>query len=109
MPTLDVTIAGRRHQVQCDDGQEGRLRRLAAFVDTRASEIARRNPALGEARVLVLAGIMMADELFDMSEELNQQRAQGAQQADLETQEATKVLERVADRLDRLADDLARA
>ena len=42
MATVDVTVNGRHHLVQCGDGEEGRVRRLAAYIDNVRS--GNRNP-----------------------------------------------------------------
>lgn len=107
MPMLDITVAGRSHSVQCDDGQEPRLRRLAGYVDSKATEIARKNPHLGDGRVMLLTSLIVADELFDAYEELTQLRAAAAQTVPRHADGADGVLERVAERLDKLAAELA--
>lgn len=107
MPMLDIAVAGRTHSVQCDDGQEPRLRRLAGYVDSKATEVARKNPHLGDGRVLLLTSLIVADELFDAYEELTQLRAAAAQTSPSGMAGANDVLERVADRLDKLAAELA--
>ena len=40
MAQLNVPIHGRNYPIVCDDGQEERVSRLAAYIDQRASEIA---------------------------------------------------------------------
>ncbi|MCS6876682.1 MAG: cell division protein ZapA [Geminicoccaceae bacterium] len=103
MPTLEITVANRRYLVQCDEGQEGRLKRLAAYVDGKASELARATPQLGEGRLLLLVALLVADELFDAYDEIQQLRGRLAQEARAGEADAAKVLERVAARLDELA------
>lgn len=109
MPTMDITIAGRRHSVQCDDGEEGRLKRLASYVDGRASEVLRRNPQLTEARTMLLASLMVADELMDAYEEIQQLRNRAGQEARAQEETTAKAIERVAQRLERLAAELESA
>jgi len=103
VPTVEITVAGRRYPVQCDEGQEGRLKRIAAFLDGKATEIARGSPQLGEARTLLLAALVVVDELFDAYDEVQQLRSRLGQEARASEEDAAKVLERVAERLDELA------
>lgn len=103
MPMVEITVAKRRYQVQCDEGQEARLKRLAAYLDGKASELARQSPQLGEARLLLLAALLVADELFDAYDEIQQLRGRLGQEAREGEADAAKALERVAERLDELA------
>lgn len=65
MAHVTLTIAGRAYKVGCEDGQEDRLRDLGAEVDRRARLMAENTGAVAEGLVLVLAGLMLADEADD--------------------------------------------
>jgi cell division protein ZapA len=106
MPLVEISIAGRRHAVQCDDGQEARLRRLSAYLDSKATELARATPSLSEARVLLLAGLLVTDELFDAYDELQRLRARVDSRRSEDEEQAAAAIERVAERLERLASAL---
>ena len=41
MPTIEVLVNGRRHAVQCGQGEEARVRQLASYVDRRVTDLAR--------------------------------------------------------------------
>ena len=51
----------------CDPGQEARVRDLAGMIDSRVRQLAGQGPAaaIGETHLLVLAGLMLADELSE--------------------------------------------
>jgi cell division protein ZapA len=103
MPTVDVTINGRRHQLNCAEGEEPRLRRLAGYIDGRLSELAKRHGQVGDARLLVLTSILLADELADAYDEVKRLKsaiAEGARQGE---REAVEAMNRVAGRLEQLA------
>jgi cell division protein ZapA len=68
MAEVNVTLNGRTYGIACDDGQERRVKDLAAYVDQRLKEISRAGAASNEAHLLVLASIMLADEVFDMKD-----------------------------------------
>ena len=67
MPKVDISINGRLYAVACDDGQEGRVRELAGMVDSRVKQLTGPGPVggVGETQILVLAGLMLADELSE--------------------------------------------
>ncbi|TVV73274.1 cell division protein ZapA [Sphingomonas solaris] len=65
MATVELTIAGRRHELACRDGEEAHLRGIAAMVDAKANEAARSMGGMSEARQMLFAALMMADELND--------------------------------------------
>ena len=65
MAQVSVTINGRNYPILCDDGQEEHVSRLAAYIDKRASEIAETVGQVGESRLLVMASLLVADELSE--------------------------------------------
>jgi cell division protein ZapA len=64
---VDININGRIYAVACDEGQEARVADLAKTIDTRVRLLAGQGPvgAIGESHLLVLAGLMLADELTE--------------------------------------------
>ena len=109
MGMLDIQVNGRRHQVQCGDGEEPRLRRLAAYVDSCANKLAQQHGQLGDTKVLLLTSLLVADELSDAYEEIKRLKAQLADSGRRAEEEATQSLDRVAQRLEQLAEALAKA
>ncbi len=63
MANIDLDIAGRRYNVACRDGEEEHLRSLAAVVDRRAHDAAAALGGLTEARQLLFAALLIADDL----------------------------------------------
>jgi cell division protein ZapA len=72
---VTVRIGGYTHPVSCEDGQEGHLIALAAEVDRRVSSIRAMGGQFGESRQLLLASLLLADELHDLRVELSHARA----------------------------------
>jgi cell division protein ZapA len=64
---VDISINGRLYAVACDEGQEGRVRELAQMMDSRVKQLTGPGPVggVGETQILVLAGLMLADELSE--------------------------------------------
>lgn len=68
MATVDVEIAARKYAIACRDGEEEHLRSVAAIVDAKASDAATALGSLGEARQLLFASLLLADELKERRE-----------------------------------------
>ena len=109
MPMLELTINGRRHQLQCAEGEEPRLRRLASYIDGRVADLARQHGQIGDARLLVMVGLMIADELSDANDEIRRLRATASDDASIGERQAAEALDRVAARIEQLAGGLAKA
>ena len=74
MGEVVVKINGRDFPLACADGQEPRTRRLAQYVDGKIAEFSKNLGQIGEARLLLLAALVIADELSDAGEALQQER-----------------------------------
>lgn len=70
MSEVNLTINGRVFGIACDDGQEQRVINLGSYVDARIKDIARAGAANNESHLLVLAAIVLADEIFDLKDEM---------------------------------------
>jgi cell division protein ZapA len=67
MALVTIRINGYAYTVTCDDGQEPHLHNMAAAVESRIDSIKALGGQSGESKLLVLAALLMADELHDMS------------------------------------------
>ena len=103
MATVDVVVNGRRHQLQCDDGQETRLKRLAAYVDMRVSDLAQNHGQIGDTRLLLMTSLLVADELSDAYDELKRLRTALTDTAKQTEKHAATAIEQVALRLEAIA------
>lgn len=65
MSDVRLTIAGRHYTVTCRDGEERQLVRLGQLVDAKAREAAGAAQGLSEARTLLFAALLLADELAE--------------------------------------------
>ena len=74
MAQLTVKINGYAYTVGCEDGQEQHLLDMAQQVEGRINSIKALGGSSGEGRLLVLAALLMADELHDTMIELNSLR-----------------------------------
>jgi cell division protein ZapA len=76
MAQVSIRINGYAYSVGCEDGQEQHLEAMAREVDQRIEELRAGAGSTGEARMLVLAALMLADERHDLVEEFTAMRRQ---------------------------------
>ncbi len=60
-----ITINGRTYRLKCGDGEEARLLALSDIVRQRVDSLAGEFSAAGDDRLLLMAALMLADELLD--------------------------------------------
>ena len=65
MAEVDLTIAGRQYRVACRAGEEDSLLAAAALVDAKSREALSGLGSLSEARQLLFASLLLADQLID--------------------------------------------
>ena len=70
MAQVEITVNNRQFRVACEDGQEGHLRDLAAYFDSKVASLAGTVGQLGDTSLMVMAGLLVADELSDLRNEL---------------------------------------
>ena len=99
MGQVTVEINGRGYPIACADGDEDRLLRLAGEIDVKVRELAARVGQIGDAHLMVMASLMVADEL---TEALGQDQAPSAAPETLEAPLAES-LEAVAERVENIA------
>lgn len=117
MPTVDITINGRAHSIGCGEGEQLRVKRLAQYVDSRVREQAAAHGQLGDVKLLLLTGLLIADELDDALSEIKRLKERVAAPAPVEAvngeareiAETTRLIERLATRVDDLAASLEKA
>ena len=70
MSQVNVTISGRQFRMACEDGQEDHLRQLAQELDARIVALRGQFGEIGDARLTVMAALMIADELSEAGNKL---------------------------------------
>ncbi len=99
MAEVTVEIVDRRYRIACRDGDEERVRQLAAGIDRRAREARDTLGSQGEAKLLLVVALLLADEL----EEARGGSPDGAGMAGMDD----AAVQALADRLSALAARLA--
>lgn len=103
MAQVTIRINGYAYTVGCEDGQEPHLERMAAEIEQRINSIKAIGGQSGEARLLMLAALLLADELHDL------RGGQAAPPPAKEDSERRAKLRRVAARAEEIAADLTDA
>lgn len=65
MGHVSLTLNGRLYRFACAEGEEARTGELAAYVKTRVEDLSREFGQAGNERLILMAALMIADELFD--------------------------------------------
>ncbi|MGB0921585.1 MAG: cell division protein ZapA [Alphaproteobacteria bacterium] len=104
MAQVMVSINGRSFPVQCDDGEEERLTDLARYVDQHVSDLAQKIGQVGDARLLLMASLVLADELADAVTRLDDAEENAGVSAEM-----TDLVDTATARIDQLAQRLASA
>jgi cell division protein ZapA len=66
MGQVNVQIGGRSYSLACGDGEETHLAGLASHLDRKTAELQAALGQMSEPRLLLMAGILMADELHEL-------------------------------------------
>jgi cell division protein ZapA len=66
MAQVVVEIGGRSYPLSCREGDEAHLTGLAADIAAKADGLTRSLGPMSEARLLLMAALMVADELHDV-------------------------------------------
>ena len=105
MANIDIEVAGRRYNVACRDGEEEHLHSVAAEVDRRAHDATAALGSLSETRQLLFAALLIADDI----KELRAGAGIPDPVAPPPDPAVAQALERLATRVESLADSLERS
>lgn len=70
MGQVTIQLNGRTYRLRCDDGQEERINGLAEYIGKRIDGIKTDVGNIGSDRLLLMAALMITDELWDARDEL---------------------------------------
>jgi len=70
MPDVRISIGGRDFDVSCQPGEEHFLRAAAKLLDNEAATLTNQIGRLPEARMLLMAGLMLADKTAGLEDQL---------------------------------------
>src|SRR5215469_11843933 len=67
MPLVNVMVNNRAYTIACDEGEEEHLKELGTHVDEKAREVLASVGQVGDARMLLMAALLIADEHHDLT------------------------------------------
>jgi cell division protein ZapA len=70
MPDVKISIGGREFEVACQEGEEHFLRSAAQMLDVEAHTLMSQIRHLTESRMLLMAGLMLADKTAGIDDTL---------------------------------------
>lgn len=120
---VTVRLNGQPYQMGCDPGQEAHIEALAASVDSILQQLAGSVGQLGEARMLAMASLILADQTTQAGSPAPATPAPSAPMSDspapatpvtppaptLDEEALAQRIEAAADQLKKLASQLANA
>ncbi len=68
MAQVTVTLNGRTYRLKCADGEEERLHDLVDHIRSKVDDLSDKFGQIGNERLLLMAAILICDELFDARE-----------------------------------------
>ncbi|MEM6486973.1 MAG: cell division protein ZapA [Pseudomonadota bacterium] len=98
MAEARVEIAGRSYRVGCETGQEAHVQALGRRIDAETRALAGNPGAIPEARLLVMAALLLADKLTEAEAQIDAAGEGGGATAEIAAQ-----IDALAERLEALA------
>lgn len=74
MGQVSVTLNGRTYRLHCGDGEEQRVRQLGQDLADRMQQLAGEFGSSAHDRLLVMAALMISDELVELRDKVRQIR-----------------------------------
>jgi cell division protein ZapA len=93
MPLVNVMVNGRAYTIACDDGEEEHLKTLATEVDTKVKELLGSVGQVGDQRLLLMAALLLADDLQAATGKLEAAKTDLAASRDSNTDVSGKLAE----------------
>lgn len=122
MPQVEITIGGSKFEVACQTGEEQFLMTAAAMLDVEASSLSTQIGRMPESRMLLMAGLLLADRTAGLEDKVREAEGKLAQvQAQLDNRstppaerievpvvsaEALETMAQIASRAEILADEI---
>jgi cell division protein ZapA len=110
MGQVTITINGRPYDIACDDGQEEHVRGLAGYLDERVSDLSHSIGQVGDARLVVMAALLIADELVEAVREIEAMKTRTEAETEMQVMaRESEGINALSTRLEELAARLDRA
>ena len=70
MAKVTISLNGRAFTIGCEEGQQAYLRELASKIDAHVRDLSEKVGQIGDLRLLLMASLIVADELEETRGEL---------------------------------------
>ncbi|MEC8100629.1 MAG: cell division protein ZapA [Pseudomonadota bacterium] len=70
MANVEIIINSRTYRISCNDGEEDRIKLLSSKIDSEVKSLADKIGQLGEARMILLAALVLLDRFDDNQEKM---------------------------------------
>ncbi len=81
MARVSVSINKQSYEIACEEGQQESVLALASIVNEKVSDLVAEVGHVGEARSLVMAALLMADETQEMKKDMTRIKAEADSRA----------------------------
>ena len=79
MPEVQINIGGRQFEVACQEGEESYLHSAAKMLDDEAQVLSDQVGRMPEARMLLMAGLMLGDKTAAVEDRIKEVEAELAE------------------------------
>lgn len=93
MAHVIVQVNGRPYTMQCNEGEEYHLKQLAELLDNEVQRVKTSVGNVGDIRMLVMAGLMVADRLSEAIQKIQSLEEQVANLRDAKTAAQMETIE----------------
>ena len=98
MAQVSISVNGRDYQIACEDGEEEHIAYLAQYINHHVDNLVESVGQVGEARLLLMAALVLSDELSEAYSELDDLKS-GAEEDDA----GAALMEALTERLENVA------
>lgn len=112
MSEVTITVNRRPYRLACEDGQEPHLKALAERIDGRIADLIGKFGQIGDQQLLVMVGLLLADEAAELRRRLDAQEhltADHASAFEAADAAAATAVDELAGRIEALASGVERA
>ena len=75
MGQVTVVLNGRTYRLECGEGEESHLIALAEYLGTHVEDMKRKFGQVGDDRLILMASLLVTDELWELRREMEQMKA----------------------------------
>lgn len=75
MGQVSVTLNGRTYRLECSEGEEPHLIELAEYLGTHVDTMRRKFGQVGDDRLILMASLVVADELWELRRQVEEMKA----------------------------------